>query len=106
MASKTRTQVTIQTRQTIVVTPLAESFQAWCEECLDVVCAVRPEFVAGVLNLHPGALSELLAQGKWHAVTTAAATLLICCNSLSSYPAEETVLIEEEGNEIGISNYK
>ena len=97
MASRTRTQITIQTRQTIVVTPLSESFQAWCEECLEVVPAVRPEFVASVLHLQPDALSGLIEPGKWHAVTTAASMLLICCNSLSSYPAEDTVQIEEEG---------
>ena len=96
MTVKTRTQVTIQTRQSVVVIPLRESFNAWCEKCLDVVIALNPETILGALRVSPGSLQQLLANGTWHAVENGTRSLWICCNSLSANPIENEILIEGE----------
>jgi len=96
MSTTTRTQITIQTRQTIVVRPLSESFQTWCEECLEVVPALTPESVGSILRIQPETLAGLLETRKWHAVEAGAAALLICARSLSNNPTENTILIEGE----------
>jgi hypothetical protein len=94
MSNKTRTQITIQTRQTIVVRPLRDSFPAWCEQCLDVVLAITPESTISLLQMPVGTLYELLASGKLHAVEIGARPPLICCNSLSTGSTQKQNLIE------------
>jgi len=94
MSNKTRTQITIQTRQTIVVQPLRDSFPAWCEQCLDVVLAITPESTISLLQMPIGTLYELLASGKLHAVEVGARPPLICCNSLSTGSTQKQILIE------------
>jgi hypothetical protein len=96
MINRTRTQITIQTRQTIVVRPLRDAFHAWCEQCLAVVLALTQESASGLLQVPIGTLYELLAGGKLHAVEAGARSPLICCNSLSAGSTQNTVLIEGE----------
>lgn len=96
MTSRTRTQITIQTRQTIVVRPLRDSFRAWCEQCLEVVVALTQESVIGLLQIPTRTIYELLASGKLHAVEVGARSPLICCNSLSAHPTETQIQIEGE----------
>lgn len=96
MTTKTRTQITIQTRQTIVVRPLGSSFQAWCEHCLEVVLALTEESVTGLLQIPISSLSDLLACGKLHAVEGSAGSPLICANSISAGSTQNTILIEGE----------
>jgi len=95
MTVRTRTQVTIQTRQTVVVIPLRESFNAWCEKCLDVVIALTAETIIGALRISPDSLEQLLVDGKWHTVESSVCSL-VCCNSLSTNPIENEFLIEGE----------
>jgi|GEM_PF-3457712 len=97
MTHKTRTRITIQTRQIIIVRPLADSFQAWCEHCLEAVTALTPESVQTVLRMPAETLYELLENRNLHAVEAGAPALLICGNSLSNHPTENTILIEGEG---------
>ena len=69
MTSRTRTQITIHTRKTIVIRPLGgESFPAWWEQCLEVVPGLTQETVAGLLQLPTGTLNDLLIGGELHAV--------------------------------------
>ncbi len=96
MTTRTRTQITIQTRQTIVVRPLGDSFQAWCEQCLDVVPALTQETVTDLLQIPSGTLNDLLSCGKLHAVEVGGRSPLICCNSLSANPTETQIQIEGE----------
>jgi len=94
MSNKTRTQITIQTRQTIVVRPLRDSFPAWCEQCLDVVIALTTESTISLLQMPISTLYELLASEKLHAVEVGAQSPLICCNSLSTGSTQKQILIE------------
>ena len=64
MTTRTRTHITIQTRHTIVVRPLRDFFQAWCEQCLEVVLALPQESTISLLQIPIGTLYELLASEK------------------------------------------
>lgn len=96
MTIRTRTHITIQTRQTMVVHPLRDFFQAWCEQCLEVVSALTPESTISLLQIPISTLHELLAGGKLHAVEVGAQPRLICCNSLSTGSTQKQILIEGE----------
>ena len=96
MATRTRTQITIQTRQTIVVRSLRDSFKAWCELCTDVVLALTPESCATLLHMPLASLYGRLDQGELHVVEPGASAPLVCCNSLSTASTDNQILIEGE----------
>jgi len=96
MTTRTRTQITIQTRQTITVRPLRDSFRAWCEQCLEVVIALAPESVMGLLQIPTSTLYQFLACGKLHAVESGKGSDLICGNSLASGSTETQIQIGGE----------
>src|SRR5438034_6249581 len=96
MTTRTRTLITIQTRQAIVVRPLRDFFQAWCEQCLEVVLALTQESATGLLQIPISTLHEMLACGKLHAVERDARSPLVCCNSLSTGSTQNQILIEGE----------
>ena len=93
MTTRTRTQITIQTRQTIIVRPLAEAFRAWCDQCLEVVTALTQDSVSELLGIPTETLRVLLAGGRFHPVEREQSGL-ICANSL---PATATQNITIEG---------
>jgi hypothetical protein len=96
MTTRTRTQITIQTRQTITVRPLRDSFRAWCEHCLEVVIALTPESVISLLQIPTSTLYQFLACGKMHAVESGKGSDLICGNSLAGDSTQNEILIEGE----------
>ncbi|MDX6384557.1 MAG: hypothetical protein QOK48_2130 [Blastocatellia bacterium] len=96
MTSKTRTQITIQTRQTIIVRPISESFRAWCDQCLEVVAALTCESVTGLLQVPISNVLDLLASGQLHAVEVGGPSPLVCGNSLAANPTETQIQIEGE----------
>jgi hypothetical protein len=101
MTSRTRTQITIQTRQTFIVRPMTESFRAWCDQCLEVVVALTRESVTGLLQIPGSTIFEMLASGQLHAVETGGRSPLICGNSLSANPTETQTKLKEKENEVG-----
>ena len=96
MTNRTRTQITIETRQTIVVRPPRDSFRAWCEQCIEVVVALTPESVMGVLQIPSSTIYELLASGQLHAVEAGSPAPLICSNSLSAGSTDHEIQIDGE----------
>jgi hypothetical protein len=94
MTNRTRTQITIHTRQRIVVHSLPNSYRAWCERCFDVVVALTPESVETLFRLTSGALDGLFKSGDLHEVEEGAKSPLICGNSLSKNTTEDKILIE------------
>jgi len=96
MTSRTRTQITIQTRQTIIVRPMPESFRAWCDQCLEVVAALTQESVTSLLQIPGSNIFELLASGKLHTVEAGGHSPLVCGNSLAANPTETRIQIEGE----------
>jgi hypothetical protein len=96
MTNKSRTQITIHTRQRIVVHALPDSLKAWCEHCHEIVVALTPQYVGLALRLTAGALAELLDAGKFHTVEPATKSPLVCANSLSCETTENEILIAGE----------
>jgi len=96
MSPKIKTQITILTRQTIVVRSLRDSFKAWCEHCCDVVLALAPDSAISVLRIPSRTLSELLESGQLHVVEAGVSPILVCCNSIATNPTETEILIEGE----------
>lgn len=96
MTSRTRTQITIHTRQTFIVRPMTESFRAWCDQCLEVVVALTRESVTGLLQIPGSNIFELLASEQLHAVEAGGRSPLICGNSIAANPTETQIQIEGE----------
>ena len=96
MATSPEIHITIETSETIVVWPVPDSFRAWCEQCLEVVGALSPESVTGVLQIPTSTIYELLAGGQLHVVEVGGLAPLICSNSLSAASTQNQLLIEGE----------
>jgi hypothetical protein len=89
---KKRTQVTIRTRQRVVV----QGLRVRCHQCGAEVSIVSPENAAGVLQTTPGEIHGLLASGDLHAVQEPSGAQLICGNSLTAASSENEIEIEGE----------
>ena len=96
MPKVTRTTITIQTRQRIVVRPLHDSFVAWCTECGDEVFMLTPGCVAGVLHTTMFEIHGLLESGTLHSTEEHSGESLICGNSLAAAATEYEIQIEGE----------
>ena len=95
MANRTRTLITVYTRQRIVVQALPGSAKTWCEHCADQVVALKTDSVRAALQMSPGNLEMLLEAGSVHTVESGT-TPLICGNSLSGHATENEIQIEGE----------
>ena len=88
---KKKTQVTIRTRQTVVV----QGLRVRCHQCGAEVPIVSPENAAGVLRTTAGEIHGLLASGDLHAVAEPSGAPLICGNSLTAATEDESIEGEE-----------
>lgn len=95
MTDRTRTQITIHTRQRLIVHALPDSLRAWCEHCADVVVALTPDAVGAVLLMTRDNLDHLMQSGDVHPVESGNSSL-ICGNSLSNHTTENEISIEGE----------
>jgi len=84
MSKKTRTRITIQTRQMIVARPL----RVQCQQCGAEVPIITPEEIAGALQTSPREIHGLLESGELHTVGDASGENLLCANSLSAGEGE------------------
>jgi hypothetical protein len=89
---KKRTQVTIRTRQRVVV----QGLRVRCHQCGAEVPIVSPDGAAGVLQTTPDEIRGLLASGDLHAVEEPSGTKLICGNSLSEASGENEIQVAGE----------
>ena len=96
MANRTRTQITIKTRQQIVVRPLHDSFVMHCEHCGDETLMLTPAKAAEALQATLAETFRLLSAGTLHATETATGLNLICCNSISAAPTVRSIQIKGE----------
>ena len=94
MKNQTRTKITIETRQTIVVRSLRDT-RTWCQRCLDEVPALSQDSFAQLLQIPMVTLFGLLESGQLHAIE-AAESPMICCNSLSTGDTQTHIQIEGE----------
>ena len=95
MTNRTRTLITVYTRQRIVVQALPGSATTWCQHCSDQVVALKADSVKAALQMSSVNLDRLLEAGSVHAVESGT-TSLICGNSLSGHATENEILIEGE----------
>ena len=77
---KKRTQVTIRTRQRVLV----QAVRVRCQQCGAEVPIISPESAAGVLQKTPMEITRLIAAGELHAVEEPSGSNVICGNSLSA----------------------
>jgi len=90
---KKKTQVTIRTRQRLVV----HSLRVRCHQCGAEVPIITPENAAGVLQTTPREIQGLLVKGELHEVEEPSGATLICGNSLST-------ATESEPRQVGVAN--
>lgn len=95
MTNRTRTLITVYTRQRIIVQALPGSAKTWCQHCSDQVVALKADSVKAALQMSSGNLERLLEAGSVHTVESGT-TPLICGNSLSSHATENEIQIEGE----------
>ncbi len=91
MTGRTRTTITIHTRQRIVVRPLHETVSATCDRCGVEALTVTADKAAEILDITPHAIRELLNADQLHTSSSG----LICCNSLVAASAIYEIQIEE-----------
>ena len=84
---KKRTQVTIRTRQTVVV----HGLRVRCHQCGAEVPIVSTDNAAGVLQTTPDEIRGLLASGDLHAVDEPSGAEVICGNSLEAASTENEI---------------
>jgi len=95
MSRQTKTQITIHTRQRVIVHRLPESLSVWCKRCGEVVTALTPEALNAALMMNPADLDELLRSSSVHQVDSAASAP-ICGKSLSGYTTAKEISVEGE----------
>ena len=89
---KKKTQLTIRTRQTVVV----HGLRVRCHQCGAEVSIVSPDNAAGVLQTTPDEIRGLLASGDLHELAEPSGAQVICGNSLSAASTETEIEIEGE----------
>jgi len=92
MGKKTRTRITIQTRQMIVARPA----RVRCQQCGADVPIITPEEVAGALQTSPREIHGLLESGELHTVGDRSGENLLCGNSLTAAAGEPETQVEGE----------
>ena len=95
MSDRTRTQITIHTRQRLIVHALPNSLKSWCEHCAGMVVGLTPDAIGAVLLVTRDNLDDLLSSGSVHQVNSGEGSL-ICGNSLSNHTTENEISIEGE----------
>lgn len=79
MPSKTKTEITIHTRQRTVVRGL----RVRCQQCGAEVSIMTPEHAAGAPQVTPREIDQLIDQGAPHLIEEASSPKLICANSIA-----------------------
>jgi len=97
--SITRTTITIQTQQRIVVRHLHESTVSHCDRCLADVPLVAAEYLVNEMQLAPTTLRAMLEQDVLHTVETPSGAQLICCGHPPAIPDGIPTEIREENQD-------
>ena len=95
---KKRTQVTIRTRQRVLV----QAVRVRCQHCGAEVPIISPENAAELMAASEADVQQLLTRGQLHAVDESPGITLICANSVSAVSTEDETkieLIKEQRNE-------
>ena len=82
MKQKRRTEITVETHQTFVISR-RQKVRAWCATCAESVLMVTADEAATVTGVSARTIYRWVEAEKLHFAETAEGALLICCNSLS-----------------------
>lgn len=84
MRTITRTEITIETREVMVMKRRGSLFESWCRDCGEQTGMVRLE-EAALAGVNLQAICRQLDAHKVHLVELADGVKLICLNSLLKY---------------------
>jgi hypothetical protein len=87
MASKKRTEITMETDQVMVVYMPRGFVRAWCEGCAAEVTMLTAEQAAAIAGISLRAICRSVEAGSLHFRETADRGLFICPNSLKALTA-------------------
>jgi hypothetical protein len=83
-----RTEITIDTRRTMVIRRRPILILGWCEECMAEVRMIRPDEAARLINVSSRLIYQWMEEGKVH-FTDDPSELLVCADSLNRLRALE-----------------
>lgn len=82
MTGKKRTEVTIATREVVVIRRTGSVIRSWCAECAAEVRMVTAERAAALSGLSTRAIYRHIESTQIHFIETADGRLWICTHSL------------------------
>lgn len=92
MRSRKRTEITLKTRQILVVRSPSSKPTFWCSECVEPSQMITPNEAAVLSDTGTRAIYRLIEDGGLHFVETRDGALLICLNSLMAQWAQASGL--------------
>lgn len=87
--TKKRTEITVETNQTVVIRQQSRFVRAWCDGCTQPVKLVTAEEAAALAGVTARAIYAFVEAKKVHFTETPDGSLLICLNSLTAVKSEE-----------------
>ena len=82
MGNRRRTEITVETRQVLVVRKLKNPTLAWCSACAAEARMVTPVVAATIAQTNPRTIYRWVEAEKVHSTETEDGATLICRNSL------------------------
>jgi hypothetical protein len=82
MRSEKRTEITLRSRQTLVIRSSPGGAAVRCTQCAAGAQMISPDAATAAVRMSTRAVYRLVEEGKLHYVETENGTLYICLNSL------------------------
>lgn len=82
MAKRRRTEVTIHTREVVILRDAASPVRTWCAGCAAQRVFVTPQEAARLAGVSARLIYRCVGENKIHFVETPQGTLLVCGDSL------------------------
>jgi hypothetical protein len=82
VGKRRRTEITVETREVLVVRKLKNPTLAWCSACAAEARMVSPDRAATIACTNPRTIYRWVEAGKVHSTETVDRATLICLNSL------------------------
>ena len=82
MASRKRTEVTVETHEVLIIRKHDSSIRAWCMKCNAEARMIHADEAIGLTGISMTAILEMVAAGDVHWVQAGTCAPLICLKSL------------------------
>lgn len=93
-----RTEITIETERSLVVSQRRQRTVLWCKQCASTLPMLTVDVAARIACTTPLVIFGLVEAGRLHAVVTPEGRLFVCSNSLAFERPEECSLTEPNIN--------